>query len=104
MTSHSTNLSTRSFERILLIKPSSLGDLVHALPVLHGLRQRYPRARIDWLAGSTFAPLIEGHPDIHEVVRFDRHHFGRMIFSPAALLAFQRFRKDLRSPDQHCTV
>ena len=96
MTSQSANLSSRSFARILLIKPSSLGDLVHALPVLHGLRQRYPRARIDWLAGSAFAPLIEGHPDIHEVVRFDRQRFGRMVVSPSALVGFHRFRKDLR--------
>ncbi|MFQ5489403.1 MAG: lipopolysaccharide heptosyltransferase I [Phycisphaerae bacterium] len=96
MTSHPSNLSSRSFKRILLIKPSSLGDLVHALPVLHGLRQRYPEARIDWLAGSAFAPLIEGHPDIHEVVRFDRQRFGRMMVSPSALVAFHRFRKHLQ--------
>ena len=51
-------LSQQSFARILLIKPSSLGDVVHALPVLHGLRTRFPQARIDWLIGSAFAPLL----------------------------------------------
>jgi len=37
------------FSRILIIKPSALGDVVHTLPVLEKLRRRYPRARTDWL-------------------------------------------------------
>ena len=71
-------LSARSFDRILLIKPSSLGDIIHALPVLHGLRARYPSARIDWLIASSFAPLLSGHPDLDELILFDRRRFGRV--------------------------
>ena len=82
------SLASRTFHRILLVKPSSLGDLVHALPVLHGLRQRYPEARIDWLAATVFAPLIEGHPDLSEVIRFDRRRFGRMSRSPRSAWEF----------------
>ena len=89
-------LAARTFRRILLIKPSSLGDLVHALPVLHGLRQRYPRARIDWLAGAAFAPLVEGHPDLNEVIRFDRRRFGRIARSPKIAWEFAGFLADLR--------
>ena len=59
-------LSRRSFERILLVKPSSLGDVVHALPVLHGLRTRYPNAKIDWLIATPFAPLLESHFELDE--------------------------------------
>jgi heptosyltransferase-1 len=91
-----TDLTTRSFERILLIKPSSLGDVVHALPVLHGLRRRYPEARIDWLIAPPFAPLIENHPDLDEVVVFDRRRFGRIGRSWAATREFLRFLADLR--------
>ena len=58
--------------RILLVKPSALGDVVHALPVLHLLKRRFPSARIDWLVGSAFAPLLDGHPDLSAVVPFDR--------------------------------
>ena len=44
-----SDLQTAEFSRILLIKPSALGDVVHTIPVLVKLRARYPRARIDWL-------------------------------------------------------
>ncbi len=91
------SLARREFERILLIKPSSLGDLVHALPVLHGLRRRYPAARIDWLVGDAFAPLLEGHPDVTELVRFDRRRYGKMLRNPAAGLEFASFVQRLRA-------
>ncbi len=58
-------LPLRAFERILLIKPSSLGDVIHALPILDGLRKRYPTARIDWLIGSSFASLTGSAVGLH---------------------------------------
>jgi ADP-heptose:LPS heptosyltransferase len=90
-TRRQADLSRRAFERILLIKPSSLGDVVHALPVLHGLRRRYPNARIDWLISTSLAPLIEGHPDLSELVPFDRRRYGRMAYRPTAAADFVRF-------------
>lgn len=89
-------LPSRSFERILLIKPSSLGDVIHALPVLHGLRQRFPGAAVDWLVASAFAPLLEGHSMITRLVPFDRRRYGRMTTSPRASAEFLRFVADLR--------
>jgi len=65
-------LHTRQFQRILLVKPSSLGDIVHALPVLHGLRTRFPKAHISWLVFDRFAPLIEAHPELDELIRLGR--------------------------------
>jgi len=91
------DLRSREFRRILLIKPSSLGDVVHALPVLHGLRCRYPNARIDWLISSSLAPLLEGHPDLNELVLFDRRRYGVMVYSPKAALDFRRFIRRLRA-------
>jgi lipopolysaccharide heptosyltransferase I len=91
-----SDLRSREFQRILLIKPSSLGDVVHALPVLHGLRRRYPNARIDWLISSSLAPLLEGHPDLNELVLFDRRRYGRMAYSPMVVADFVRFIHRLR--------
>lgn len=82
--------------RILIIKPSSLGDIVHALPVLAALRRAHPQAHIAWLAGSSFAPLLDGHPMLDEVIPFDRRRYGRMWYSPAANVAFWRFVADIR--------
>jgi len=53
--------------RILIVKPSSLGDIVHALPFLHALRQRFPNTYLAWLAKREWAPLLVGHPDLNEV-------------------------------------
>jgi lipopolysaccharide heptosyltransferase I len=90
------DLRQRQFERILLIKPSSPGDIIHALPVLHGLRRRYSTAHIAWLVARPFADLVSADPDLSEVIAFDRQHFGRMGRSLAATLDFFSFVGQLR--------
>ena len=58
--------------RIVLIKPSALGDIIHSLPVLTALRQRYPEAYIAWVVNRAYAELLRGHPDLDAVLPFDR--------------------------------
>ncbi len=58
--------------RILLIKLSSLGDIVHTLPALAALRTRFPSARIDWLVARGYEDLLEGHPALDGVRVFER--------------------------------
>ena len=70
--------------RILIIKPSSLGDVTHALPVLHLLRKRYPDAKISWLVAPYCSGLLEGHPELDEVILFDRRRFGTAWKNPSA--------------------
>lgn len=91
------DFAERSFERILIIKPSSLGDIVHALPVLHGLRVRFPAARIDWLIGAAFEPLVRGHPELTSTVVFDRQRFARIGRSWSATRDFAAFVSRLRN-------
>ena len=83
-------------KRILIIKPSSLGDIVHALPVLAALRRADPGADIAWLASRSFAALLEGHPLLDEVIVFDRARYGKMLRSGRALGDFLRFLRELR--------
>jgi lipopolysaccharide heptosyltransferase I len=59
-------------DRILIIKPSALGDVVHTLPLLHLLRRRFVTAKISWLIAPSWKALIEKHPDLDEVILFDR--------------------------------
>jgi len=73
----SSGLAERNFERILLIKPSALGDVVHTVPVLTRLRRRYPHARIDWMLTPAIADLVGLHPAISNVILFDRRELGR---------------------------
>ncbi|MGH7194835.1 MAG: glycosyltransferase family 9 protein, partial [Candidatus Saccharimonadales bacterium] len=72
-----SSLVDQSFERILVLKPSAVGDIVHALPVLVKLRERYPAAQIDWLIRPENADLVRHHPALSNVVLFDRRRFAR---------------------------
>lgn len=92
-----SSLRQRQFDRILIIKPSSFGDVIHALPVLNGLRHRYPAATISWLVAGSCAGLLEGHPALDEIIRFDRKRYGLLGRSLSASLEFIRFVQQLRS-------
>jgi len=71
-------LRSCSFERILLIKPSAVGDVIHTLPVLAKLRARYPTARIDWLLTPAIVEWIQHHPALSGVVPFARRDYARL--------------------------
>jgi heptosyltransferase-1 len=83
-------------ERILIIKPSAIGDIVHALPVLNLIRRRWPSAHITWLVTPACAALIEGHPQIDQVMSFDRHGLGSAWRSPKAALKLFGLNGDFR--------
>ena len=67
-----TPLAEYEARRVALLKPSALGDIVHSLPVLTALRQRYPAAHITWVVNRGYEPLLRGHPDLDETLPFDR--------------------------------
>ncbi len=85
--------------RVLIVKPSAIGDVVHALPVLNLIRRRWPAAHVSWLVTPACAGLLDGHPQLDEVVRFDRRRFGHAWRSPAAAAALAAFHADLRRRD-----
>lgn len=64
--------------RILLVKPSALGDIVHTLPILKLLRARFRDAHITWLVAPAFISLIAKHPDLSETLVFDRKQLGKL--------------------------
>ena len=67
-----TPLHEYDARRIALIKPSALGDIVHSLPVLTALRQRFPAAHIAWVVNRGYAALLERHPDLDATIAFNR--------------------------------
>jgi lipopolysaccharide heptosyltransferase I len=82
--------------RILLIKPSAIGDVVHTLPVLHLLRKRWPDAHIAWLVTPACAGLIEGHPLLSETILFDRPGYARSWRDPSSAFGLLAFHHQLR--------
>jgi len=84
------------FKRILIIKPSSLGDIVLALPALSALRRSFPDSKISWLVRPEFAGLLEGHPHLDEIFLFDRKTLSKAWYSPKACKALRSLIGQLR--------
>ncbi|HEX8521198.1 MAG TPA: lipopolysaccharide heptosyltransferase I [Tepidisphaeraceae bacterium] len=100
LTSHFTDMPQVDIknppQRILLIKPSAIGDVVHTLPVLKLLRRRWPAAQIAWLVTPACSGLLEDHPLLNEVMLFDRKRFGQGWKNPKSLLGLGSFAWQLR--------
>lgn len=75
-------IDTAGIERILFIKPSSLGDVIHALPAVAALRRRFSQARIDWLVEEEAADIVRGHPAVTEVIVSGRKAWARDALRP----------------------
>jgi heptosyltransferase-1/heptosyltransferase-2 len=65
-------------ERILIIRPSALGDVARTVPALVSLRSQYADAHIDWLVQRGFEDVIRAHPALTQVVSFDRRRLGQL--------------------------
>ncbi len=65
--------------RILLVKLSSFGDVLHALPTLEALRAAFPAGHITWLVEEAYAPLLTGHPALDEVWAVPRVRLGQKV-------------------------
>ena len=92
----SADLSGRDFQRILLIKLSAVGDVVHTIPLLNKLRQRYPSARIDWLVTPAIAELLAPNPAITNVIEFLRQEWSAP-WRPAPYVSAARLIAMLRA-------
>ena len=77
-------------ERILLVRLSHLGDVVHGLPLLGVLRRRWPRAEIGWVVQPEFSGLLEGIPGLDRLFLFDRQGGLRARFVPGLQVSAMR--------------
>ena len=78
--------------KILILKPSSLGDVIHAMPVLRLLKRHHPHAQIFWWIDSSLAPLLEGDPDLTGLIHFERRRWGKPRHWPEMLRAIAGLR------------
>ena len=76
---------------LLVIKPSSLGDIVHALQVVQTVALNFPECRITWVARDRFAPLVEAAPFVDEVIHFNRKEGLRGIWNVMKRLRARHF-------------
>ena len=81
--------------KILIIKPSSLGDIVHTLPAVAAIRDAQPDAEITWVINSEWATLLRGNPDVDHLHIFPRSEF-RGFGAPVQLLPWIRQTRRLQ--------
>ncbi|MBI2559967.1 MAG: glycosyltransferase family 9 protein, partial [Planctomycetes bacterium] len=68
--------------KILIVRLSAIGDVVHVLPAMRALRASFPDAYIGWLVEDRVKDLIIGHPDLNEVVFFPRKKWTQGLLNP----------------------
>lgn len=83
--------------RILLVKTSSLGDVIHNLPVVGDLKRHFPDADIDWCVEEGFAAVPHLHPGVRKVVPVALRRWRKALFSGATWREIGAFRQALRS-------
>lgn len=83
--------------RVLLVKTSSLGDVVHNLPVVTDIRARLPEARIDWVVEEAFAALPRLHPAVDEVIPVAVRRWRKSLFSRPTWSQFNDFKHRLQA-------
>ena len=79
--------------KVLILKPSSLGDVVQALPVLRMLKRQHPEAKVYWWISSEIAPLLEHDPDLEGIIPFDRREASNPFFWPELFYHVRQMRE-----------
>lgn len=82
--------------RILIVKLSSLGDVVQTLPVVHDLRAHLPQAQVDWVVEEAFAPLLRRAPTIARVLPLAQRRWRKSPWSAGVRQEKQAFLQALR--------
>ncbi|MDE2092968.1 MAG: lipopolysaccharide heptosyltransferase I [Burkholderiales bacterium] len=82
--------------RILIVKLSSLGDVVHSMPVVHDIRAAHPGAMIDWVVEPGFAPLVRRVDGVCQVIECGLRRWTRAWWSAGVRTEWRAFRERLQ--------
>lgn len=83
-------------EKILIIKTSALGDIIHTYPSAEYLRKKFPKAQIDWVVESQNVDLIQSHPAIDRALTISTKDWREAPLHISTLLSIKKFRSKLR--------
>jgi heptosyltransferase-1 len=90
--------------RILIVKTSSMGDIVHALPVVHDIRRAIPDAHIEWLVEASFAAIPRMHSGVNRVLPFNWRRWRRKLLDTETWRAMRALRAQLREQPYDCVL
>ncbi|MEI2813101.1 MAG: glycosyltransferase family 9 protein [Burkholderiaceae bacterium] len=90
--------------KILIVKLSSLGDVLHTLPVVHDIHTAHPDAQIDWVVEKSFAGVVRRCAGVNRVVTCELRKWRKAIFAKATRQAWQAFKMDLQQTQYDAVI
>ena len=90
--------------RILIVKLSSLGDVVHTMPAVQDIASALPQARIDWVVERAFAPLVQRCAGVDRVIACDLRRWRKAPLSAATRLQWRDFKADVQRQDYDAII
>jgi heptosyltransferase I len=85
------------FVKILIVKLSSLGDVVHAMPAVQDIRRAWPQAQVDWVVETAFAPVVQRCEGVQRIIGCDLRRWRKTPLNAQTRAEWRTFRRDLRS-------
>ena len=82
--------------RVLVVKLSSLGDVVHTLPAAMDIQANFPNAQIDWVVEPSFAPIVKASSAVHRVIACDLRYWRKNIWAPETRIQWRAFLTELQ--------
>jgi heptosyltransferase-1 len=80
----------------LVVKLSSLGDVVHTLPAAMDIQANFPDAQIDWVVEPSFAPIVKACSAVHRVIACDLRYWRKNIWAPETRIQWRAFLTELQ--------
>ena len=91
------SLATPHVPRVLIVKLSSLGDVVHAMAAVQDIRRAYPTAQIDWVVERAFAPLVARCEGVQRVIPCELRRWRKNYFSAQHRKEWSAFKAELQA-------
>jgi heptosyltransferase-1 len=90
--------------RILIVKTSSMGDVVHALPVVNDIRRALPQAHVEWLVEGSFAAIARMHPGVNRVLPLNWRRWRRKLLEGDTWRAMRALRAQMQEQPYDCVL
>jgi len=90
--------------RILLIRPSALGDVCRTVPLIASLKSAWPDSGIDWIVQEEFLPAVRTHPAVETFIAFPRQRFARWYRNAAVFAEFRHWMRRLREREYDLVI
>jgi heptosyltransferase-1 len=91
-------------QKILIVRVSSLGDVVHNMPAIADIRRRHPNAQIDWLVEESFAELVGLVEGVHRAIPFSLRRWRKRWLSPDNWRQIGKFRRALAAENYDLVI